>query len=49
LHVAVLWCIYDYAVCVVTRILTQGDWRTRYITLGIVGSFQLTIHREERE
>jgi hypothetical protein len=25
LHVAVLWCIYDYAVCVVTRILTQGD------------------------
>jgi hypothetical protein len=30
--------------CIATRTLSQGDWRTRYVTLGIVVSFQLTIH-----
>jgi hypothetical protein len=34
-------------VCVTTRILAKGDWRTRYVTLGIVVSFQLTIHGEK--
>jgi hypothetical protein len=36
-------------VCIATRILAQEDWRTRYVTLRIVASFQLTIHGEERE
>jgi hypothetical protein len=34
--------------CTATRILAQEDWRTRYVTLGIIISFQLTIHVEER-
>jgi hypothetical protein len=35
-------------VCVATRILSQGDYRKRYVILGIIIFFQLTIQKDSR-